>query len=131
MAFLTGTWTLAQQNGGPAILSMTVADNGEISLALDGTALPGYTGTAIASGPNTDGQYPVIMTIYSTTTDDGMGLSITNYLGAVKSFDVGPQGNIHVREMVGTATGTSDYSPDLPNGSPIEVFSWAAQNVTE
>lgn len=123
VAFMAGTWVLHQNNGGPSKLEMDVSKNGEISLKLDKIPLAGFTGAIFASKPNEDGQYPVIMTIYSASSSSDMGLSITNYTGALMIEE--PHLPEPVKKITGTAIGTGDYSS--PKSAMVQVFSWTAE----
>ena len=121
VASLAGTWVLAQKNGGPKELGMTISKEGMISLTMNGSPLPDIQGAAYAGEANTDGQYPVIMTIYSTSSDAAMGLSITNYTGVLITSDLAG-GNA----LEGTAVGIQDKAQ---NSSPVEIFGWSAYHL--
>ena len=119
-AYLHGTWTLKQQNGGPKELKMKVDDSGGISLSLSGDPIPSFQGAIFASQPNEDGEKPVLMSIYSTVANADMGLSITNYTGNL----------IDTNNMAGTAMGTIDYSTQTKeNKADIDIFYWTAERV--
>jgi len=121
IASLAGAWVLAQKNGGPKELGMKISEEGLISLTLDGKPLSDIQGAAYASEANTDGQFPVFMSIYSTSSNAPMGLSITNYTGVLITSDVAG-GNV----LEGTAVGIQDKSQ---NTSPVEVFGWNAYHL--
>ena len=121
-ASLAGTWVLAQKNGGPKQLRMKISNEGIISLSeMDGNYLSHITGAAYAGEANTDcphHQYPVIMSVYSTSSDAPMGLSITNYTGVLLRSDF-EGGDI----LEGTAIGIQDMATA---NSPVEIFGWSA-----
>lgn len=119
IASLAGAWVLEQKNGGPKELGMTISSEGMISLSMGGSLLPDIQGAAYAGEANTDGQYPVIMSIYSTSSDAAMGLSITNYTGVL----IPQSANVTVDTLEGTAIGIQDKSQA---SSPVAIFGWSA-----
>jgi hypothetical protein len=121
VASLAGNWVLAQKNGGPKKLGMVISGEGEISLTFEGKPLSHITGAAYAGEANTDGQYPVLMSIYSTSSDAAMGLSITNYTGVFITSDLAG-GDI----LEGTAIGIQDKASE---SSPVEIFGWSAYHL--
>jgi hypothetical protein len=119
IASLAGAWVLEQKNGGPAELGMMISNEGMISLTYNKKALTGYQGAAYAGESNPDGQYPVIMSIYSTSSSDGMGLSITNYTGVL----IPQSASVVVDTLEGTAIGIQDKASA---SSSVAIFGWSA-----